>query len=59
MNVSQGIHCWLEDHNLHSKNTASKPTTYVKIPCIQAQNPWGGRVKKEVDQNDILLQSLA
>ena len=28
MKVSQGIHCWLEYHKLHSKNT---PITYRSI----------------------------
>ena len=27
MKVSQGIHCWLEYHNLHSKKTQSKLTS--------------------------------
>ena len=27
MKVSQGIHYWLEYHNLHSKKTPSKPTS--------------------------------
>ena len=27
MKVSQGIHCWLEYHKLHSKKTPSKPTS--------------------------------
>jgi len=27
MKVSQGIHCWLESHKLHSKKTLSKPTS--------------------------------